>query len=214
MPTKTDPIAERARLEGELRSATAALQAVGERRKSLTTEGDDIDAERLRAYEALARGEQDAPKRVTAAEKRRTALLADIERVGVEMEGAKLARQNVSTELSRLLRDELATFADEADEHTQEAVEAIAAVEEPYRRALEAWQVAEAAWRPLLPAVRDAVEQGERDRGVYISGSRLAAAVGVAAFPLADAAHLFARVASSELVPRPAGLRPTEDEQD
>lgn len=146
-----DPLQERARLEQQLRAATAAGQTVGAKLNALKEQRLEIDIERLRAYEALARGEVDARKRVDAAEKRRTTALADIERVTVELEGAKQARENVTGELARLLQDELATFADDAEEYTAGALEAFETLGEPLRKAQEAWREAQAAWQPLLP---------------------------------------------------------------
>ncbi|MDP8908849.1 MAG: hypothetical protein M3N47_06965 [Chloroflexota bacterium] len=204
----TDPISERARLEQQLRAATAAGEDAGRRLGELKAQREALDVERLRAYEALARGEADARKRVDAAERRRTTLLAEIERVTVELEGARQARQNVSTELARLLQDELAVFADEAEEVTAEAIEAFAAMEEPLRKAQAAWREAQAAWQPLLPAVRAVVQRKQQEEGVWAPPPRLDEAATVAGFPLPQAAQLFAAVAGG-LAPRPAGLTPT-----
>lgn len=206
----TDPVAERARLEQQLRSATAAGEDAGRRLGELKAQREALDVERLRAYEALARGELDAAKAVDKVERRRTTLLADTERVTVELEGARQARQNVSTELARLLQDELAVFADEAEEVTAEAIDLFAAVEEPLRKAQAAWREAQAVWQPLLPAVRAVVQRKQEEEGVWLPPSRVAEAGTVVGFPLPEPAQLFAAVASGALAPRPAGLTPTE----
>jgi len=212
MPTTTDPRAERKRLEAELRSATEAGQEAGRQTAILKASMQELDAERLSGYEALARGSQQAAKEVEKAEKKRTALLADIERATVALEGARRARQNAEHELATLLHDDLATFVEDADRYTREAVDAFAAVEQPYREAVEAWRKAQAAWQPLLPAVRVTVQREEEERGVWSPPAVLAQASTVPAFPLPELAEQFGPVASGELVPRPAGLTPTDDE--
>jgi len=199
------PIAERDRLHKEMRSAQETLNASSTRAQQVEREREQANEARIEAYAKKARREPRAEKAVDDAEAELVRLDKEAERLVAESNGARRALDRTRNELAALHVSELPAFAEQAEKETRAAIDALAAVEEPYRKAFDAWRAAEAAWSPLRAAIRERVERTEREEGIYPPGHALDAAAAVPGFPLPEPEAAFAASA-----PRPAGLRPKE----
>jgi hypothetical protein len=200
-------LAERKRLEEELRSVKAAAAERTERVAAIKREQVQAERSREQAYEGLARGLPDAQKDVDKAEKQRATLLERLDRESAVGQGIVSAKRNVEEELAAVLRDCLDVYAEQADERTQAAVDAFRALQGPYEKACRAWKEATEEWSPLLPAVRDAILQEDNEAGVWRAGSAVSRGVKVPDCPLPDPALVLAQVVNGDVVPRPSALR-------
>ncbi len=199
------PLAERDRLQKQMRSAQEMLSANGARAQQVEREREQTNEARIEAYAKKARGEANAQKAVDEAEAELVRLDKEAERLVAESHGARRAYDQASNELAALYARELPAFAEEAEKKTRAAIDALSAVEEPYRQAFDAWRASEAAWAPLRSAIRGYVEHSEREAGIYPPGHELDAAAAVPEFPLPEPGAVFAGS-----VPRPAGLKRKE----
>lgn len=207
-PTKTDPISERAKLQAQLRATAEADGREGERLAGLEHARQANERSRAAAFKALHREDEGAEKAVDKAERERDRLALLSDRSQVSLRAAREGRRELEQQLKELLVRELPTFAEEADQATQAALEAFVALAEPYQLALEAWQRAEAAWAPLASAVRGSVVAADEAEGLWRGDERVQRDVALPAFPLPADTHMFALAERGALAPRPAALKP------
>jgi chromosome segregation ATPase len=206
--TKPNPLEEYNRLQEELRSATQALdkarvaQQIGER------DVRQLEGRRVEAHADIARGRKEGHKALSEVEERLTTAQLELEQAKAAFEGAGLARTRAMEEMQALLNDEFPTFAEAAEGFTQDARQALADLEGPYREAQAKWQRAQQAWSPLAPAIRDAIGRNQDAAGIWHDTSDKATASVVDGFPLPDPGAVFQRAASGELVPRPPAVEP------
>ena len=205
-----DPLAELERLQREYVSAQSSgdLHAANVGRANQTIAR--LTRERVSAHKEAARGREGAAERVEQVEQELAEATAYLDREQAASEGALQARREVEEEIARLRKVNLAQFAAEAEQLTEQARDALLELEDPYRRAVEAWDHARAKWAPLANAIREqVVESNERD-GVYATVDPAVAAV--PPFPLPEPGGVFEAARAGSLAARPEAIRPTHHE--
>lgn len=131
-----------------------------------------------------------------------------------EFEAVVVAGQHVEAELAQLFETELSAFLPDAEALTQAAADALSAAEPALREAEAAWARAVGAWSPLLPAIRAAAEQTDREAGVMRGASTLVQQTIPPAFPASTVFDLFDAIRAGHLTPRPAALTPPDTPRD
>lgn len=183
--------AELKRLQDTLAQTGRARVEAGTRRAALEAAAlPAADEARIEAYASLARGQDDASKRVGAAEKEKARLLGELDRVRAEEEGAHRAHAKLEAEIDSLRERHFDVFARHAERFTQVALEAGRAAQTAYGTYWAAWREAHVVWGPLCRVARlspPAVEP-----------------------PGPPASTVFADVRS--VLPRPAGVAFEDDE--
>jgi hypothetical protein len=165
--------------------------------------------ERLEAYTRKARGMRSGQKDAERIEGEINESRRSIESTAAEIEGAQRAEDQAKDELASLLARELSTFAEEAEQATEAAIEAVAELETAYRRAHELWDQANVAWAPLAPATYTMHKLRAEEAGYYLPDTELMAASGVPPFPLRRPDEVF----PFPRPPRPPAFAPLPDEE-
>ena len=146
MSPPTDPVAALAKLDGEKANATAARNEAARRVAELESARRKLEDDRRLAYAEVARDPDAAQDRAAKIEKRVTQNGEELAHARAVLAGAAIATRQVVEEANRLLKDERAAFYEAAEEVTQAALAEVAALEESYRQAWRAWQLAADAW--------------------------------------------------------------------
>ncbi len=163
----------------------------------------DLDRESAAIHQARARGRID-DEVVTKFEVERAYAKREIGLAEQALQGARDAQLAVASELAELYALHLDEFAAEAEEATQAAAVALDALRGPWAHAWAAWSIAQARWRPLMPAVREQIEQDFTDRGVFPDPRQFAHLANVPPSPLPPENEVF----RADVAARPRGLTP------
>lgn len=200
-----EALSERERLQVEYRSAQSAADLhaanVGRAEQRLRR----LTLERAAGYKAQARGQDD---RVDSIEQELADVEAELERERHAGQGALEARREVEGEMARLHREYLADFAEEAEQLSEQAREALVALAEPYKAAEEAWSAASAKWRPLAAAIEGQVKECREADGIYSAGRGDADASRVPDWPLPSSGSIFGAAEAGALSARPKAVQP------
>lgn len=121
-------------------------------------------------------------------------------------DAADRAVKETEADLHRLLRDHLAEFVAEGEAHAERARASFLALEEPFRAAVAEWAQAETGWRPLLPVLREEVEERLRSRGVYPPAGHIHRLAQVPPFPLPADLAVFEAVRRGGVTAKPPAL--------
>lgn len=199
--TKIDPFQERERLQAELAQARqvkarARQELDHELRPTLAA----LQRERDRAYAEASRGHgggiKDAEKALTDAQRHQ-------ELVQRKHDGADRGEREAQQELDRLYHDHLDAFAQEAEQLTTAAEQALEALREPYWRAVQAWYDAQRHWHVLRDPIVQRIRQDDKQRGIDSRDTRtIYAEATVPNCPLQAPLDVFNRAA-----PRPSALK-------
>lgn len=148
--TATDPFVRRDELEAEIETAREVESRHGARMDEIDAELEDVSVDLLAAYEEAARtGTDEIPARCRQRESDLQAERAPIQQA---REGAARVIQQSRDALKQLLHLHFEVFAEECEAKTQEAIEKLRALEDPYSEAWAAWNEAARSWQPLVDA--------------------------------------------------------------
>lgn len=201
------PLADRQRLEDEIRSAQGAADLANANAGRAKARQVLLIRERIEAYSDSARGKEGAAERVEEIEEELAELAVTVERETAASEGALRGRRMAEEEHARLLRDHLPLFAEEAEEFTEQARAAMSELSGPYKAAAAAWAAAQANWAPLARAIREELVEAREAAGTFSAGAGDAEASRPPAFPLPAPGSVFERVEEGSLAARPPALR-------
>lgn len=210
--TPEEAVAEEERLLAEVRSATVAVDEHRAAKRDLDRRYVDLTKQRIATFEKRARGTSDDADDLDAIEDDLAEVAAGLARVEDAVKGSERGRQAAEQELNRHRADELPALAEAAEVFTAEATEALAALAEPYLRAVETWDRARARWSPYAPAIREQIREAREADGLYASGRGDDEASRVGEFPLPAPGFVFERLQSGALAARPPALRATHPE--
>ncbi len=201
----TEALAERERLQDEYRSAQSAADLHSANVGRAEARVQRLTRDRVAGYKARARGQEE---RVEEIEDELAEVEGTLSREQAAAQGALEARREVEDELERIRSKYLAEFAAEAEELTERAREAMAALALPYREAEAAWDRARAKWAPLAKAITAEMKEAREADGIYSAGSGDHQASTVPDFPLPSSGSVFERAEAGALAARPPALRP------
>lgn len=211
--TPGDPIEQRARLQQEVRAATA-VRSEAERHKSrLATEHKELLTRRSAAAAAAARGREHAES-ASEVDTLVTLNEAEAQRAALDYTGAYRGLEAARRELEQLYVDHLDAFVEEALAATETFQRAFAEIETPYRKAMALHGRADETWAPLIAAIRTRTTERHQATGLDLGPHALSRETRREPFPAlspGQAESVFKLVADGVLLPCPANLRPEKE---